>query len=171
LIRLFIRALGGFALLGMAPGCFAGDGAHEVQTTPRHEAARAREAKRWEGKYAFDECGTPSGGASKRCFKYEVVVTKEGGAWVGVEGDPKPTRIKARPRVEKDQLRLAFEAYVEDEDVGDVGLRTLDPLRGRFMPGDGLATLTRDTSGRPCLRFEKLESRLGAKSLCATVAE
>jgi hypothetical protein len=142
--------------------CFKGDGAHEVESTPRHDAARAREAGRWAGTYAFEECGTAS-----HCWKYVFVVTPDGKARVTAEGDEQPLAVKARPRVENDVLRIAFVEYEEGPDVSKVGLHTLDPLRGRFMPGDTLATISRDTSGRPCVAFEKLESKLKTKTLCA----
>jgi hypothetical protein len=147
-------------------GCFEGDGAHEVKPPPQREAARAREAGRWAGTYAFEEC------AGSACSKYVFVVTRDGNARVTTDGGERPLTLKARPRVENDRLRIAFVAYEEEgPDVSQVGLRTLDPIRGRFMPGDPLATITRDTSGRACVTFEKLETKAKAKTLCSAAPE
>ncbi len=155
-------ALAGLVAIAPALGCFHVDPIQEA-SRPFKEADRAREAGRWAGTYRFSECA--SGGAP--CFTYEVTVTADGNAMVTVDAADKPPQLKAKPRVHNDALDLSFESYADESvDIGDVGFKVLDPLRGRFSPGQPLATITRDAGGRPCLNFASLESRLGTKTLC-----
>src|SRR5262249_20752476 len=111
---------------------------------------------------------TGSGTPALSCSKYVIVVSQDGAARVTAEDDAKPLRINARPRVEKESLRLAFVSYDESDDMSRVGLGAFDAWRVRFAVGEPLATLSRDTSGRVCLNFEKLESKLKTKTLCMT---
>ena len=137
-------------------GCF--DPIQET-TRPIKEAARAREAGKWAGTYVFGECAQ-----SGQCWRYEVAVTTGGDAVFSVLGDPKPLRMNAKPRVTENGMILSFVSYVDEGvDMGDVGFRAFDPLRGRFSPNQRLGTIS---SNGACFTFESLESKIGAKTIC-----
>lgn len=130
------------------------------------------DAKKWVGTYTFSECA-PSGIAPEEspppCWEYVVVVDDEAEARVTVDGSNPPPRMKGTARVHrKGRLDIVFGAYADENgDVSDLGLHVLDPLRGRITPGSTLASIARDASGRPCLTFESMPSKLGTKTLCA----
>jgi hypothetical protein len=126
------------------------------------DVKRKRDAQQWAGTYAFSDC------AAQACWKYVIVVDGEADAIVTIEG-PEPTpRVKAIARVYvPNKLDLRFESYADEKIAAtDVGVRVFEPFRGRYTPGQPLAFLTRDASGRPCLTFDGMESKLGTKTLC-----
>ena len=132
---------------------------------------RKSDAAKWAGTYTFSECG-PSAvrdGAGPPCWAYVVVVDNEADALVSVDGPQPSPRIKATARVYKaDKLDIIFSSYADEgPDISDIGIRAFEPLRGRYTPGQKLAFITRDGSGRPCLTFDGMDSRLGTKMLCA----
>jgi hypothetical protein len=134
------------------------------------DVKRKSDAVAWAGTYTFSECGAAApGGAAAPCWTYVVAVDREADAVVTVDGPEAPPRIKATARVYKaDELDIRFTSYADEGlDVSDVGIRAFEPFRGRLTPGQKVAQITRDASGRPCLNFDGLDSKLGTKLLCA----
>jgi hypothetical protein len=151
-------------LLAVVAGCGAIE--HDI-----HDVKRKHEAEKWAGTYTFLECAATNGppGATPACWRYVIVIDSGANGLVTVEGPEPPPRMKVTARSHRpDRLDLKFDSYPDEGvDIADVGLHVFDGARGRYTPGQYLAFVTRDASGRLCLTFDGMSSKLGSKTLCS----